>query len=313
MSKNPAIATMFGAGEVTTFHGMRACDAAENVTPKAVIIGVPSATPYASVGPYCADGPAAIRAAAAPYAANLAHVDFDFGGPLLPGGPSDACDLGDLPHSDDSAANRGLIRSTVATVLDRGAVPLLIGGDDSIPIPMLQAFEGRGEFVIVQIDAHIDWRDEVMGQNLGLSSTMRRASEMPHIKSIIQVGARTIGSARPQDLADARAWGAKFFTGRDVARDGIQPALDAVPAGSNVIICFDCDGLDPAIMPGVIGRAPGGLGYWQAIELMSGIAAKARIAGFDLAEFMPAQDVDGIGALTASRMVTTALGLVCRQ
>ena len=87
---------------------------------------------------------------------------------------------------------------------------------------------------------------------------MRRASEMGHIEAIIQVGARNIGSARPQDLADAKAWGAKFFTARDVARDGLQPVLDAIPAGSNVIICFDCDALDPSIVPAVIGRAAGG-------------------------------------------------------
>jgi agmatinase len=231
---------------------------------------------------------------------------------LLPGGPADACDLGDLPYGDDAAANREAIRSAVSAMLDRGAVPVLLGGDDSIPIPMLQAFEGRGKFTIVQIDAHIDWRDEVDGERWGLSSTMRRASEMDHIERIIQVGARNIGSARPQDLADAKAWGAQFFTARDVARDGLQPVLDAIPAGSNVIICFDCDGLDPSIMPGVIGRAPGGLGYWQTVELLTGIAGKSRIAAFDLVEFMPDQDVDGLGALTASRMVTT-MGLICRQ
>ncbi|MDX1715502.1 MAG: arginase family protein, partial [Anderseniella sp.] len=71
--------------------------------------------------------------------------------------------------------------------------------------------------------------------------------------------------------------------------------------------------LDPSIMPAVIGRAAGGLGYWQAVELMTGIAGKATIAGFDLVEFMPAQDVDGLGALTAHRIVATALGLACRQ
>ena len=312
MSKT-SIATMFGAGDVKTFHGIAACDAPGKVAAKAAVLGVPCATPYPSVGPYCAGGPAAIRTAAAPYAANLAHVDFDLGEPLLPGGPADACDLGDLPWSDDSAANRDAIRSAVSTILDRGAVPVLIGGDDSIPIPMLQAFEGRGKFTIVQIDAHIDWRDDVGGERWGLSSTMRRASEMAHIEAIIQVGARNIGSARPQDLADAKAWGAQFFTARDVARDGIKPVLDAIPQGSDVIICFDCDGLDPSIMPGVIGRAPGGLDYWQTVELLTGIAARSRIAAFDLVEFMPDQDVDGLGALTAARMVTTVLGLIARQ
>lgn len=307
------IATMFGAGDVSTFLGLPSCPSPDQVNAKAAILGVPSATPYASVGPYCAGGPEAIRAAAAPYAANLAHMDFDFAEPLLPGGPQDACDLGDLDHGDDSTANRAAIRAAVSTIVDRGAVPIVLGGDDSVPIPMLQAFAGRGRYTIVQIDAHIDWRDEVAGERWGLSSTMRRASEMEHIERIIQVGTRNIGSARPADYADAQVWGAKFFTARDIATDGMAQVADAIPNGSNVIICFDCDGLDPAIMPAVIGRAPGGLGYWQTTELLHAISAKARISAFDLVEFMPECDVDGLGALTAYRMVATMLGLVCRQ
>ena len=106
-------------------------------------------------------------------------------------------------------------------ILDAGAVPILLGGDDSLPIPMLEAYAGRGRFTILQIDAHIDWRDEVQGERLGLSSGMRRASEMAHIERIIQVGQRGIGSARPSDLADARDWGVTFFPARGVAQAGI--------------------------------------------------------------------------------------------
>ena len=309
----PDIATMFGSADVSTFLGVPSCPSPDQVSARAAILGVPCATPYKSVGPYCAGGPAAIRAGAAPYAANLEHMDFDFAEPLLKGGARDVCDLGDLPWSDDSAANRAAIRTAVSTIIDRGAVPVLLGGDDSIPIPMLQAFEGRGKFTIVQIDAHIDWRDEVGGERWGLSSTMRRASEMDHIERIIQVGARNIGSARPQEYADALAWGARFFTARDIANTGMQPVIDAVPDGANVIICFDCDGLDPSIMPAVIGRAPGGLDYWQTTALLSAIADKATISAFDLVEFVPEQDVDGLGALTAYRMTATILGLISRQ
>jgi agmatinase len=311
--KKTDIATMFGAADVSTFLGLPACATPDQVSARAAILGVPCATPYASVGPYCAAGPDAIRAAAAPYAANLEHMDFDFAAPLLPGGPQDVCDLGNLDYGEDNAANRDAIRTAVSAIVDRGAVPAVLGGDDSIPIPMLQAFEGRGKYTIVQIDAHIDWRDEVDGEHWGLSSTMRRASEMDHIERIIQVGARNIGSARPGDYADALAWGVRFFTARDIASQGMAPVIDAIPDGSSVIICFDCDALDPAIMPAVIGRAPGGLAYWQTIELLTAISGKARIAAFDLVELMPDKDVDGLGALTAYRMVAVLLGLVCRQ
>lgn len=314
MAKSDTIGKMFGAGNVDTFLGLPACKDVDQLEAAIALLGVPCATPYVSVGPYCAAAPDAIRSAIAGYAGRTHHMDFDLDGPLFPGDKITACDLGDLPFDEsDAAGNRDLIRKTVGTVLDKNAVPIVIGGDDSVPTPMIEAFSGRGKYTIVQIDAHIDWRDDVDGERWGLSSTMRRASEMDHIERIIQVGQRASGSARPQDYADARDWGVEFFSARDVHANGIWQVIDLVPAGSNVIIAFDCDGLDPAIMPGVIGRAPGGLNYWQAVDLMHGIAAKGRISAFDLVEFMPECDVDDMGALTAARIIVNAIGLIARQ
>ena len=305
---------MFGAGKVDTFLGLPACRDIDQLEAAVAILGVPCATPYVSVGPYCAAAPDAIRAAIAGYAGRTHHMDFDLDGPLFPGDKVTACDLGNLPFDENEAdGNRDLIRNTVGTILDRNTVPIVIGGDDSVPIPMIGAFAGTGQYTIVQIDAHIDWRDDVDGERWGLSSTMRRASEMDHIERIIQVGQRASGSARPEDFADALAWGAKFISARDIHANGIEQVLDLIPDGANIIIAFDCDGLDPSIMPGVIGRAPGGLTYWQAIDLMHGIAARGRIAAFDLVEFMPECDVDDMGALTAARIVVNAIGLAARQ
>ena len=104
-----------------------------------------------------------------------------------------------------------------------------------------------------------------------------------------------------------------FVSGRDIARGGTETALSAVPAGGDVIVAFDCDALDPTIMPGVIAPAMGGLTYWQAVELLSGIAARSRIRAFDLVEYMPERDPLGIGAMTAARLVIHMLGLVHRQ
>lgn len=148
---------------------------------------------------------------------------------------------------------------------------------------------------------------------MGLSSTMRRASEMGHISRIIQVGQRGVGSARPADVADAREAGVHLIGAHQVHREGLEPVLRLIEPGSELLITFDCDGLDPSIMPGVIGRAPGGLGYWQAVDLLRGAATRGRIAGFDLVEFMPDRDVDGLGALVAGRLVATVAGLIARQ
>lgn len=305
------LAKMFGAHGAGGFLGFPVRSSAKGA--QIAVIGAGSATPYDSVGAYCMDGPAAIRAGVADYTANAHHMNFDLMGPVLPPDVA-AVDLGDLPvRADDTAAARRLIRDTVADVLDAGAVPVLLGGDDSLPTPMLEAFEGRGPLVILQIDAHIDWRDEVNGERLGLSSTMRRASEMAHVLRIVQVGARGIGSARVSDYEDAKHWGAQFVTGVEVSRNGGQRAIDLIPEGSDVVICFDCDALDPSVMPAVIAPTAGGLTYAQALELIEAVAAKARIAAFDLVEFMPAADINGLGARTAGQLAAAVIGLIARQ
>lgn len=314
MAGNRALGAMFGAGEVDTFLGLPRCRDLSRLSAKIALIGADGCTPYPSVGFYCAGGPAVIRAAGAAYAANLAHMNFDLGGPVFPAGV-DAVDAGDLPQDEsDPEGNRARIFGAVSAVLDRGGVPFLIGGDDSLPIPMIEAFGARGQtFWVLQIDAHIDWRDEVGGERLGLSSTMRRVSEMDHIEGIVQVGSRGIGSARMTDVQDAVDWGVAFVPAGQVAREGVGAAVDLIPEGVNVIVCLDVDALDPSVMPAVIGRTAGGLSYWQVLELVAGVAEKSRIAAFDMVEFMPDRDVDGLGAMLAAQMLAAVMGIVARQ
>ncbi len=309
--KKPAMKAMFGGATGGFFDLPRAAPDATDAA-DIVVIGAPAATPYPSVGNYCAGAPAAIRAAFG-WPGVLGHYDFDVAGRLLPDGVS-AFDWGDLEFSEtEFGANRDSIRQTVAHALDLGAVPLVLGGDDSVPIPVLEAYAAHGPLTILQLDAHIDWRDEVNGERLGLSSNMRRASEMPWVERIIQVGARGIGSARPQDRDDALAWGVEFFPLRALRRDGFAPVVEAIPAGANLYVAFDIDVMDPAVVPAVIGPAPGGLDYWQAVELLEAAAARARLVGFNLVELMPGNDIGGRGALVAARLVATMLALAAGQ
>jgi agmatinase len=97
---------------------------------------------------------------------------------------------------------------------------------------------------------------------------------------------------------------------RDFARAGPSAVRAAVPEGADVALCFDFDVLDPSVMPAVIARAPGGMGYWTAVELIAGLAERTRIRATTFAEFMPARDIDGQGARTAAGLVMATLGLV---
>jgi agmatinase len=223
-------------------------------------------------------------------------------------------DLGDLEtQSSEGEANRAQIEALTRAILEAGAVPLMIGGDDSAPIPFISAFARYAPLTILQIDAHIDWREERRGERLGYSSTMRRASEMAHVEKIIHVGTRGLGSARRGEVEDALAWGAKFVPARDLHAHGIAAALDHVPAGGNVLITLDCDGLDPSAIPGVMAPTPGGLSYTQVIEIVAGVCERSRLVGFDLIEFVPERDLTGVGAITAASIIFNVVGGLAKR
>ena len=85
------------------------------------------------------------------------------------------------------------------------------------------------------------------------------------------------------------------------------------PKDANILISLDVDALDPSIVPGVIGRTPGGLTYYQTLDLIKGAAHQGNICGVNVVEFMPELDIDGIGALNVSRLIAATLGILSRQ
>ncbi|WFP74268.1 agmatinase [Mesorhizobium sp. WSM4906] len=256
----------------------------------------------------------AIRAASQDDAPLLEHWDFDLGGPLFDGKPACCVDAGDiLTAMHDNVGNRARIEAKTREILALPAVPILLGGDDSVVIPFLGGFADHGPVWILQIDAHIDWRDEVHGERYGYSSPMRRASEMTHVAGMVQVGLRSVGSARLGEIEAARRYGSRFVTAREIHAEGVEAALRHIPEGARVVVTLDCDGLDPSVMPGVAARTPGGLTYTQAIDLISGLGKRASIAGFDLVELYSPADIDGLSALTAARLLVNVIGAVVRQ
>ncbi|TAX34563.1 agmatinase [Rhizobium leguminosarum] len=288
---------------------------ADGCLPRAVIYAAAHGSTYPgkdSNGYALAAG--AIRAASEEDAGLIEHWDFDLGGPLFDGRPVSCIDAGDIPTAlHDNAGNRGRIEAKTREVLELPAIPILLGGDCSVTIPFLAAFADHGPVWILQIDAHIDWRDEVHGERHGYSSPMRRASEMRHVAGMVQVGLRSVGSARLADIEAARVYGSCFVTAREIHAEGAEAALRHIPEGARVVVTLDCDSLDPSIMPGVAARTPGGLTYTEVIDLIAGLGRRARIAGFDLVELYPPADIDGLSALTAARLLVNAVGAIVRQ
>jgi agmatinase len=284
---------------------------------EAVILGIPHGVPYPTPGPAagCTDAPAAIRDRSQRLARFVANHDFDLDGPMIPAGARfRVLDAGDVTGTaDDGPGNASRAEAAVRTVLDAGAVPIVLGGDDSVPIPVLRAFAGFGPLTVLQVDAHLDFRDQVAGVRDGYSSPMRRASEMDHVEQIVQVGLRGVGSARTGDVADARASGNLLVTARELGARGVAWLVEQLPADASVFLSFDLDGLDPSVVPAVSGAAPGGLSYQQASDLVRGVAGRCRMAGAAFTELVPSLDANGVSSLVVVRLIGQLLGSMARS
>ena len=304
---------------MSTFLGLPAV-APEALRPgdaQVAILGVPHGVAYPDPGltAGCAAAPAAIRQRSGRMAAFADHHDFDIDGPMLPpGGEMRLVDLGDVPGSPtDGPGNQRRTEAAVRRVLEAGAIPIVLGGDDSIPIPVLRAYDGHGPLWVVQVDAHLDFRHEVAGIREGYSSPMRRAAELGHVAGIVQVGLRGVGSARTTDVDEARAAGNVLVTARQLRERGVAWVLDQVPADASAFVAFDCDGLDPSVMPAVSGIAPGGLSYDEAGDLLGGLAARCPIAGASFTELVPARDVNDRSALVVVRLIMRLVAGIARR
>jgi agmatinase len=278
-------------------------------------LGIPygEAYNYAAIVNDQTNAPTALRAASQPILRGLERYDFDIGGTLYDGKLIRAVDCGDVWGDHlDLKAHVCRAEESVRGILKAGALPIVLGGDHAISIPVLRAFDQQEPLTLVQIDQHIDWRDEVNGVHHGLSSTMRRASEMHHIGEIFQIGLRASGSARPEEVEAAYAYGAHLISAYELHDVGMKAILDRIPNGRRYYITVDMDGMDPSIAPAVNAPAPGGVTFVQARELIHGLVRKGRVVGMDIVEITPKHDVNQITCITAGRLIMNLIGQAVR-
>lgn len=298
-------ATLLYSELVTELEGLKADIA---------ILGMPYGSAY-SARAFTADqtnAPQAIRDVTDRMVRAPEHYDFDIDGPLLQG-RSDIrfVDCGDV-IADVNHPGEHYIKAEQATrhILKGGGLPIVLGGDHGITNPILRAFDEVGEpITLVHVDAHLDWRDEVNGVKDGLSSPIRRASELPFVKDIIQIGLRAQGSGRPADYQAAVDYGAQLVTAYELHEVGMQAILDRIPDGGKYYLTIDADGLDPTIMPAVDGPAPGGVTFVQARQLIHGLVKKGRVVGMDIVEIQPSKDTaTHLTCVTAGRLIVNLIG-----
>lgn len=274
---------------------------------EAVILGAPMATVYPDRQPHATAGPAALRDASRRLACYAGHHDFDTGQPFA-AWRDRVADGGDINTvRADAEGNRRRIATVVGSVVASGAMPVLFGGDDSVAEPFVAGWRDRGPVTVVHIDAHLDFRAEVLGEPHGYSSPMRRASEMEWVRRVIHVGQRGVGSARPDDVHDSLDAGNLIISAQDLARTGPAAVADRLDPGERFVIVYDVDGTDPADVPAVRAPAPGGPRLATISELVARLAARGSLAGLVVTELEPELDESGRSALAVVRVVCRAL------
>ncbi len=220
-------------------------------------------------------------------------------------------DMGDadIIHTDTQTSHHN-IETGVRAALAAGALPVTIGGDHSINIPCINAFEGQGDIHIVQIDAHLDFVDVRHGVRNGHGNPMRRAAEKPYVTGLTQIGIRNVSSTAKEGYADARAMGSDILSVRQTRALGPAETIKRIPKGARVYVTIDIDAFCPSIAPGTGTPSHGGFLYYDVLELLQELTRKHEVAGIDLVEVAPDYDPTGATAILAAQVLLNLLGFI---
>ncbi len=260
-------------------------------------------------------GPRAIREASTLF--SFGHggaYDFEDDITYLPVDKIRITDIGDadIIHTDTIQSHAN-IEAGVRAILAAGAFPLVLGGDHSVHIPCIHAFDDQPPVHIVHIDAHLDFVDERHGVRYGHGNPLRRASEMAHVTGFSQLGIRNVSSSNREDYAAARAAGSDILSVRDCRRLGTDGVLARIPDGVRYYATVDVDGFDPSIAPGTGTPSHGGFLYYEVLEIFQGLAKKGEIVGLDFVEVAPDYDHSGSTAFLAAQFLLNVLGFIFHE
>lgn len=249
-----------------------------------------------------AEGPAAIRLAA--WNNELYHIPTG-----LHMDDIRAHDYGDLDISNDDTPEEMVEKSYAFAkrVVTDGKVPVLLGGEHNVPMgPVKAVSEAYPDLVVVQIDAHLDYRDEYDGSRFNHANALRRFVDAVGADDVAIIGVRSMEKAE-RDAAERDGVLERCYTSFHVREHGIGPVLDEVLArfaGRPVYLTIDIDGLDPAYAPGTGTPEPFGLTDWDALEVVRRTAP--QLVGLDVVEVCPPYD-NGQTAMLASKLVREAM------
>ncbi len=255
-------------------------------------------------------GPRAIREASTLFSFGHAGAyDHEDDIVYLPAGKTRIVDIGDadIVHTD-TVQSHANIEHGVRKILRANAIPVVLGGDHSINIPCINAFDDQDPVHVVQIDAHLDFVDERHGVRFGHGNPLRRAAEKDYVTGLSQIGIRNVSSTARDGYEEARKMGSDIQSVRQFRKLGVDGMLARIPEGVRYYVTIDIDAFDPSIAPGTGTPSHGGFLYYEVLELLDGLCRQGNIVGLDLVEVAPDYDQTGSTSILAAQILMNTIG-----
>ena len=218
-------------------------------------------------------------------------------------------DYGDValnPYSLEKSID--LIEAHFAKLAAARVLPVSLGGDHTITLPILRALAKRhGPLALVHVDAHADMNDVMFGERITHGTIFRRAieEELVDPNKMVQIGLRATGYSA-NDFDWARGRGVRVVQAESVWYKSLAPLMaevrDLIGTSAPAYLSFDIDGLDPSVAPGTGTPEPAGLTTSQGLEIIRGCFG-LNLVGCDLVEVSPPYDTSGNTALLAANLV----------
>jgi guanidinobutyrase len=217
-------------------------------------------------------------------------------------------DLGDVPiNTYNLLESVRIIEAHYDALLPHKVVPLTLGGDHTITLPILRSLvKKHGPVGLVHVDAHTDTNDHMFGEKIAHGTTFRRAVEegLLDCQRVVQIGQRAQGYTSA-DFQWGVDQGFRLFTAEQCWYRPLAPLMDEVRqtmGDGPVYLSFDIDGIDPAWAPGTGTPEVGGLTSIQGLEIVRGCRGLNLIGG-DLVEVSPPYDQSGNTAQLAANLL----------
>lgn len=211
-------------------------------------------------------------------------------------------DYGDLDiNNEESSVMRQKVEDFTLRILNNKKLPLSIGGEHTITVPIVKAFnEKKKDISVIVLDAHLDFKDIYENNRQSHACVVRRISDIIGVGNIAVLGVR---SGTKDEFEEGKKFGLFYLNSFDINKNGIDWALDQVFKkfkGKDIYITLDIDAIDPSFAPGTSTPEPFGLVPFDILSCIEKFSS--QLVGFDIVEVCPPYD-KGETAILAARIM----------